>query len=64
MYAELVIKKTTTQRERDFGRVFAFANTHKEQGQRTLHLHWQICVEDVSPQMHEDLWNSDQNIQN
>lgn len=29
-----------------FGTVIAFAQAHKEQGQKTLHWHWQIWVED------------------
>ncbi|MEY3314042.1 MAG: hypothetical protein RLZZ578_1562, partial [Bacteroidota bacterium] len=33
------------------GRVIAFAPAHEEQGRRTLHSHWQVWVEDLSPQI-------------
>ena len=41
------------------GRVIAFAPAHKEQGRRTLHSHWQVWVEDLSPQIREDLFSPD-----
>jgi galactose-1-phosphate uridylyltransferase len=44
-----------------FGTVLAFATAHEEQGRSTLHSHWQIWTEDLSTQIHEDLWNSDRN---
>ena len=41
------------------GRVIAFAPAHEEQGRRTLHSHWQVWVEDLSPQIREDLFSPD-----
>ena len=32
--------------------------------QKTLHSHWQTWVEDLSPQVHEDLWHSNSRIWN
>ena len=47
-----------------FGKVLAFAPAHEEQGQRTLHSHWQIWVEDLLQQIHEDVWNNNPIIHN
>ena len=55
-------KKQQSKGKGIFGRVLAFAPAPKEQGHRTLHSHWQIWVEDLSPQIREDLWNNDSNI--
>ena len=46
-----------------FGQVVAFVPAHEEQGRKTLHSHWQIWVEDSSPQILEDLFNSDVEVQ-
>ena len=35
---------------------------HKEQGRKTLHSHWQIWVEELLPQVREDLWHTDHEI--
>ena len=45
------------------GRVIAFTPAHEEQGQRTLHSHWQVWVEDMSPQIQEDLFSPDDKTQ-
>jgi hypothetical protein len=50
-------KKQQPKGERIFGRVLAFAQAYNEQGHKILHSHWQICVEDLLPQIHEDLFN-------
>jgi len=46
------------------GRVIAFAPAHEEQGRRTLHSHWQVWVEDLSPQIREDLFSPDDERRN
>jgi hypothetical protein len=57
-------KKQHTRGKGIFGTMLAFAPAHEEQGRRTLHSHWQIRTEDLSPQVHKDLLNSDRNIRN
>ena len=54
-------KKLQARGKGIFGTVLAFATAHEEQGRSTLHSHWQIWTEDLSTQIHEDLWNSDRN---
>jgi hypothetical protein len=62
LHVELGLEETTGKGEGIFGTVIAFAPAHEEQGRRSLHSHWQIWTEDLSPQVCEDLWNSDRNI--
>jgi hypothetical protein len=56
-------KKQRLKGEGFFGQVLACAPAHEEQGRKTLHSHWQILVEDLLPQIHEDLFNPDIDIQ-
>jgi galactose-1-phosphate uridylyltransferase len=44
------------------GRVIAFTPAHKEQGQKMFHLHWQIWVKELLPQVSKDLWHTDHKI--
>ena len=62
LHVELGPKETTGKGKGIFTTVLAFAPAHEEQCRRTLHLHWQIWTEDLSPQVREDLWNSHRNI--
>lgn len=55
-------KKKQQNSHQIFGRVIAIAPVHEEHGRKTLQLHWQICVEELSHQICEDLWNADMNI--
>ncbi len=41
------------------GTVQAFAGTDKEQGQKTLHQHWQIWVEEIDQTLRNDLFDND-----
>jgi hypothetical protein len=44
--------------------VIAFAPAQDKQGWKTLHKHWQMCVEELSSQVHEDLWNANLKVRN
>ena len=46
------------------GRVIAFAPAHEEQGWKKLHSNWQIWVEELSPQVHEDSWHTNHKTRN
>ena len=45
------------------GRVIALAPAHKEQCQKMLHSHWQVWVEELLPQVGEDLWNTNHKLE-
>jgi hypothetical protein len=55
LHVELGPKETAGKGKGILGTVLAFALAHKEQGRRTLHSHWQIWTEVLSPQVCEDL---------
>ncbi len=49
--------KTSTGKEK-LGTVWAFANADEEQGQKTLHRHWQIWVEEINQTLRNALFDN------
>ncbi len=55
--------KTSTGKE-ILGTVRSFASADEEQGQKTLHQHWQICVEEINQTLRNSLFDSDNKTRN